>query len=57
MVSSHDMEQRDSAIICLNGANVVDMDWKTEKVQKEATLLSLSLSLSLSLLILVQNSA
>jgi len=42
------MKQRDSAIICLNGTNVVGMDWKTEKVQKEATLLSLSLSLSLN---------
>ena len=48
MLSSHDMEQKDSAIICLNGTNVVGMDWKTEKVQKEATLLSLSLSLSLN---------
>ena len=43
MLNSHDMKQRDSAIICLNGTNVVGMDWQAGKVQKEATLFSVSL--------------
>jgi hypothetical protein len=45
-LNSHDMKQWDSAIICVNGTNVVGMDWKAGKVQKEAILLSGSLNMS-----------